>query len=242
MLPIIRNVSVANVENLLKESRTTIIELLKVKGALTVEQLAQELAVTKVCVRRHLSVLESDGLIEYEQEHLERGRPRFVYRLTAKASCLFPCNYDEFAKEVLSQVRREFGEAGVERVLQGRMDELVLELREQLAGLSLEERVKKLVKIVCEKGYLAETRKLKDGSIRLRQRNCPTEKVATSYPQLCEQELRAYSEALNCQVLLECRIVEGATVCEFKIVPEPNKRALPIYEAPVTEAPASLPS
>jgi len=229
-------VSVATVENILKESRSSIIELLKVKGALTVEQLAQELDVSKVCVRRHLSLLESDGLIEYEQEHLERGRPRFVYRLTDKASCLFPRSYDEFAKEVLTQVRREFGEAGVQRVLEGRADELVLALNSQLDGLNCEERVKKLVKIICEKGYLAEARKMKDGSIRLRQRNCPTEKVATQYPHVCEQELRAYREALACEVTLECRIVDGATMCEFKILPASGKRALPIL-APETPAP-----
>jgi predicted ArsR family transcriptional regulator len=241
-LPIITSVPVANVENLLKESRSAIIELLKVKGALTVEQLAQELAVTKVCVRRHLSLLERDGLIEYEQEHLERGRPRFLYRLTDKASCLFPRSYDEFAKEVLTQVRREFGEEAVQRVLQGRADELVTALHQQLAGLGAEERVKKLVKIICEKGYLAEARKLKDGSFRLRQRNCPTEKVATSYPQVCEQELRVYREALGCEVALECRIVDGATLCEFKILPELGKRALPIYTQPATTPHTNLDS
>lgn len=237
MLPIIQAVSVATVENLLKESRSAIIELLKVKGALTVEQLAQELAVSKVCVRRHLNVLESDGLIEYEQEHLDRGRPRFLYRLSDKASCLFPRSYDEFAKEVLTQVRREFGEDAVQRVLKGRADELVATLHLQLGGMGLEERVKKLVKIICEKGYSAEARKLKDGSFRLRQRNCPTEKVATSYPHVCEQELRVYREALGCEVALECRIVDGATMCEFKILPMPGKRELPIY-APEAPAPA----
>lgn len=211
--------SVANVENLLKESRSAIIELLKVKGALTVEQLAAELEVSKVCVRRHLSLLESDGLIEYEQEHLDRGRPRFLYRLSDKASCLFPRSYDEFAKEVLTQVRREFGEVGVTRVLEGRANELIGELKPLLAGLKPEERVKRLVKIICEKGYLAEARKAKDGSIRLRQRNCPTEKVATQYPQVCEQELRVYGEALGCEVTRECRIVDGATMCEYKITP-----------------------
>jgi predicted ArsR family transcriptional regulator len=227
-LPIIVGVSVATVENILKASRSAIIELLKLHGALTVEQLAQELEVSKVCVRRHLSLLESDGLIEYERQHLGRGRPRFVYRLSEKASCLFPRSYDEFAKEVLTQVRRAYGEEAVERVLQGRADELILELQTQLAGLSLDERVKKLAKLVSEKGYLAEARKQKDGSFRLRQRNCPTEKVATSYPRVCEQELRVYCEALGCQVTRDCRIVDGATMCEFRIVPPSGKNALPI--------------
>jgi predicted ArsR family transcriptional regulator len=227
-LSIIVDVSVATVENILKASRSAIIDLLKHHGALTVEQLAQELEVSKVCVRRHLNLLESDGLIEYEQQHLERGRPRFVYRLSEKASCLFPRSYDEFAKEVLTQLRRAYGEEAVQRVLQGRADELILELQKQLAGLNLDERVKKLVKVISEKGYLAEARKQKDGSFRLRQRNCPTEKVATSYPLVCEQELRVYGEALGCQVTRDCRIVDGATMCEFRIAPGNSKSALPI--------------
>lgn len=221
--------SVASVENLLKESRCAIIELLKVKGALTAEQLAVELAVSKVCVRRHLSVLERDGLIEYEQERLERGRPRFVYRLSDKAGCLFPRSYDEFAKEVLTQVRLEFGDGAVLRVLQGRADELIAELKSQLDGLSIDERVKRLVKIISAKGYLAEARKAKDGSFRLRQRNCPTENVATQYPLVCEQELRVYRETLGCEVTRACRIAEGAAMCEYIITPMAGKRALPVY-------------
>jgi predicted ArsR family transcriptional regulator len=222
-------VSVATVENILKESRSAIIDLLKTKGALTVEQLAAALDVSKVCVRRHLSLLESDGLIEYEQEHLERGRPRFVYRLTDKAGFLFPRNYDEFASEVLSQVLREFGEAGLQRVLQGRADALIETWQGELNELGFDERVKTLAKMISEKGYEAETRKLKDGSYRLRQRNCPTEKIAASHPHLCEQELRVYQEALGCEVVRDCRIADGATMCEFHIVPNNGKTPLPIY-------------
>ena len=221
--------SVANVENLLKESRSAIIDLLKTKGALTVEQLAAALDVSKVCVRRHLSLLESDGLIEYEQEQRDRGRPRFVYRLTEKASCLFPRSYDEFAQAVLSQVQREFGDEGLQRVLQGRADALIEELQTQLTDLNLDERVKTLARVISEKGYQAETRKLKDGSYRLRQRNCPTEKIAAAHPHLCEQELRVYQVALGCEVVRDCRITEGSTMCEFHIVPNNGKTPLPIY-------------
>jgi len=64
--------------------------------------LAQTLEVSKVCVRRHLSLLESDGLVTFEEERHDRGRPRFIYRLTEKARCLFPQIYDEIAKEVLA--------------------------------------------------------------------------------------------------------------------------------------------
>jgi predicted ArsR family transcriptional regulator len=212
-------VSVAAVENILKESRSAIIDLLKINGAMSVEQLAQELEVSKVCVRRHLGLLESDGLISYEQQRHERGRPRFIYRLTEKARCLFPQIYDEFAKEVLLQLQRQFGDEGLELVLSARADGLIAELREELEGLNFDESVKYLAKVISAKGYLADARRMRDGTYRLRQRNCPTENLAIAYPHVCDQEVRIYRESLGCDVIRECRIADGARACEFRIVP-----------------------
>lgn len=216
---IIRLVSVSTVEHILKESRSAILDLLKINGAMSVEQLAQSLEVSKVCVRRHLGLLESDGIVSFEQEKHERGRPRFIYRLTEKARCLFPHLYDEFAKEVLVHLQRQFGDEALLKVLSARADDLIAQLKEQLAELSFDERVRELAKVVNAKGYLAETRKMKDGSYRLRQRNCPTENVAIAYPHVCEEEIRVYREALGCEVIRECRIADGAQQCEYRIVP-----------------------
>ncbi len=209
--------SVAAVENILKESRSAIIDLLKINGAMSVEQLAAEIEVSKVCVRRHLSLLESDGLIRHEEERHERGRPRYIYRLTEKARCLFPQIYDEFAKEVLFQLQRQFGDQGLHRVLSARSDELITQLQGNLAGLNFDERVKSLAKTISAKGYLADVRWQKDGSYRLRQRNCPTENLAVEYPNVCDEEVRVYSVTLGCEVVRECRIADGARTCEFRI-------------------------
>jgi predicted ArsR family transcriptional regulator len=214
-------VSASAVEHLLKQSRSAIIDLLKINGAMSVEHLAQELEVSKVCVRRHLGLLESDGLVAFEEERHERGRPRFIYRLTEKARCLFPQIYDEFAKEVLVQIERHFGAEALERVLGARADELIKEFKEKLSGQSFDERVKSLTKAINAKGYLADARRMKDGSYRLRQRNCPTERVAIAYPCVCEEELRVYREALGGEIVRECRIADGERKCEFRITP-PN--------------------
>jgi predicted ArsR family transcriptional regulator len=215
----------AAVEHILKESRSAIIELLKTRGGLSVEQLAQALAVSKVSVRRHLAVLESDRLVSYEAEHHERGRPRYIYRLTEKAACLFPRSYDAFAKEVLTQVREAYGEEALARVLAGRADELIAQLREAFAGLSFDERLRQLAKVLSEKGFLAETRRLGDGSYRLRQRNCPMESIAVAYPQVCQEELRVYRAVLGCQVERSCRIADGSPACDYRLLP-PDRRSL----------------
>lgn len=211
--------SVAAVENILKESRSAIIELLKIKGALSVEQLADELKVSKVCIRRHLNLLESDGLISFAAERRQRGRPRFIYRLTEKARCLFPQIYDEFAKEVLFVLQCQYGDEGLQRLLGARADALILQMKEEMKGMGFDERVKCLARQINKKGYLADVRRLKDGAYRLRQRNCPTEGVAVAYPHVCDEEVRVYSESLGCTVVRECRIADGARVCEFRIAP-----------------------
>jgi predicted ArsR family transcriptional regulator len=215
--PYHRGVSVAAVENILKQSRSAIIDLLKVNGAMSVERLAEELEVSKVCVRRHLALLESDGLVTFEEERHERGRPRFIYRLTEKAARLFPQIYDEFAKEALHAVRRNFGDDALRRVLRSRADELIAQFEEKLIGRNFDERVKSLTREIDSKGYLADARRMKDGSYRLRQRNCPIESVAVAYPQVCEEELRVYREVLGCEVVCECRIADGARKCDFRI-------------------------
>jgi predicted ArsR family transcriptional regulator len=175
------------------------------------------LEVSKVCVRRHLSLLESDGLVAFEEERHDRGRPRFIYHLTEKAARLFPQIYDEFAKEALTAIRRNFGEEGLRRVLRSRADELIEHFEEKLSGRNFDERVKILTSEVDAKGYLAGARRLKDGSYRLRQRNCPIESVAAAFPQICEEELRVYREVLRREVVCECRIADGARKCDFRV-------------------------
>ncbi|HEY8460880.1 MAG TPA: DeoR family transcriptional regulator [Blastocatellia bacterium] len=207
----------AAVENILKQSRSAIIDLLKVNGAMSVERLAEKLEVSKVCVRRHLNLLESDGLVAFEEERHDRGRPRFIYSLTEKAARLFPQTYDEFAKEALNAVRRDFGDDGLRRVLRSRADELIAQFEEKLGGRNFDDRVKGLAREIDAKGYLADARRMQDGSYRLRQRNCPIENVAAAYPQVCEEELRVYREVLGCEVVCERRIADGARKCEFRV-------------------------
>lgn len=218
-MPFMQVIPDAGVDHILKSSRSAIIGLLKENGALSVDSLAKSLGVSKVCVRRHLSLLESDGLVGYEEQRRDRGRPRFMYWLTAKAQLLFPQRYDELAVEVLGLVAQRCGIGTLEEILGARADNLITLLRQELPDSDLEDRVRGLARVMSGRGFLAESRRLRDGSYRLRQRHCPTENVAVKYPSICEQELRVYRESLGCDVVRECRIADGDQVCEFRIYP-----------------------
>jgi predicted ArsR family transcriptional regulator len=132
---------------------------------MSVEELAEALGVSRVCVRKHLGLLERDGLIRYQEEKHERGRPRFIYRLTEKADCLFPRAYDDLAREILVQMEKRFGEGAVESVFSARADALIAQLKSECLGLTFEQGLKHLVQSINDKGYVADMRRKRTAAI-----------------------------------------------------------------------------
>jgi predicted ArsR family transcriptional regulator len=186
---------------------------------MSVEELASKLGVSKVGVRRHLDLLRRDGLIGFEIERQQRGRPAHVYFLTDKAELLFPKCYDEYALGVLKQVRTLYGERGVLRVIAGVADDLIALLKPQLEGLDFDKKVRRLASLINERGFDVMLRKLPDGSYLMRQRNCPMLAVASAHIQVCNEELRLYRQLLGTEVFRECRIASGAGSCDYRVLP-----------------------
>jgi predicted ArsR family transcriptional regulator len=190
---------------------------------MSVEAIASEVGVSKVSIRRHLELLRSDGLVEFEVERQDRGRPGHVYYLTSKAGMLFPTAYNTFALGLLKEVGSQFGERGVLRILGGQADEMIASLKTAVEGLTFDAKVKRLSALINERGYAVILRRFKDGSYLLRQGNCPMVAVASSYGQICDEEIRVYREVLNTEVFRECRIAAGAQSCDYRILPPPQE-------------------
>src|SRR4029450_9957402 len=92
-------------------TRERILLLLRRHGRATAPQLARQLDLSVVGIRRHLPVLERDGLVEATVEKPARGRPTAVYRLTDAGLETFPRHYDELAVEALSFLQGGDGRA-----------------------------------------------------------------------------------------------------------------------------------
>src|ERR1043166_6926754 len=67
------------------KTREKILQLLKINGEMTVAALSEELEVSSVNIRGHLSRMDRDGLVSMrcEKGH-DRGRPSHLYQLTEK--------------------------------------------------------------------------------------------------------------------------------------------------------------
>lgn len=204
--------------NSLGESRDEIISLLRSRGAVSADELAASLGVSKQCIRKHLDVLERGGYVAHAVQRRERGRPANLYQLTAKADELFPRRYDLFAKSLLSQIGAVWGPNGLDRVFCGCANEMIQRFQPSLEGLCFEKRVGRLTEMLNEEGYEAQLEALPDGSYLLTEWNCPTSEVAREYAQLCDRELEVYRTLLAAPVTRESRIVGGASRCAYRVL------------------------
>lgn len=207
------------VAHALGASREEIVQLLRARGSVCADALAESLNVSKQCVRKHLDILERDGYVAHSAERNGRGRPSFVYHLTPQAhQALFPKKYDLLARNVLQQVGAVWGERGLNAVFCGCAQDMAERLRPQLAGLDFDNRVQRLAELLDAEGYDAAVERLPDGSYWLTEKNCPLESVAREYRQVCDRELEVYRKLLDTEVYRESRIVTGAARCAYRVL------------------------
>ena len=89
-------------EREMQDTRHRILQLLKLQGPLTTDEMSQELKITYMGVRQHLTPAVHDGLIRYHTEQRGVGRPTYVYSLTELGDELFPRTYPPLANNLLA--------------------------------------------------------------------------------------------------------------------------------------------
>lgn len=216
-----------------RSTREQVMVLLRRRGRLSAPQLADLLGLTTVGVRRHLVLLERDGLVTASTEKPKRGRPTAVYRLTDAGLETFPRHYDEIAREALAFLKGEDA-AAFRRFLALRNDTLAASFAAQVEGATVQERAAALAEVLTQQGYMAEVEQAPDG-LRLCQHNCTVEHLASELPDLCASETKLFERLLGVPVTREATIARGGVRCVTRIdLPAGHHRGNP------TVAPTSL--
>jgi predicted ArsR family transcriptional regulator len=197
-------------------TREQIVELLRDRGGLTAQDLARELGITSVGVRRHLADLERRGLAEVKIVRRKMGRPTFVYQLTEQARDLPPKNYHTLATQVLEAVREINGDDIVGQVFASRMEQLMKQYRPRMEGKDLAGRVMELAKIQDEAGYMALWERTTDGFI-LRERNCAIYRVACRFQEACHYEIELFRRLLDADITRLEHQVKGERYCTYLV-------------------------
>ena len=190
--------------------------LLKNKPGLTVDELSQELTITRNAVRQHLAALESDGLVAQGATRPSGGRPQQLYALTGKGKEVFPRHYSWFAQLVIEAIKRERGSEGLSERLGEIGAGVAAQLRSQSPGLETrEQKVAKLAVVMDQLGYNAKTTAAGKAPV-IEADNCVFHELAVKNPEICHFDLAMMGAFTDSKVDHQECMARGGNVCRFR--------------------------
>ncbi|WP_059173835.1 metalloregulator ArsR/SmtB family transcription factor [Bacillus sp. FJAT-27445] len=201
-----------------KPTKERILELLKKESSMTVASFTSHLNITHMAIRKHLNVLETDGLVQSRELRQPMGRPLQIYSLTAKGEALFPKNYEGITLEFLQDIQEIYGDGAVNELFQKREKRLTEEYSRKIGEKPNPEKIKEIVSLQNEKGYMATASKINDYTYELVEYNCPILTIATHYKTACKCETQMLKNVLKTENInrVSCKADEDDH-CRFRI-------------------------
>lgn len=207
------------------KSQDRILYLIKKKGPQTVKQLAAALDMTTMGIRQHLLQLENHQLVsQVPQENQTRGRPAWAWKLTTKGHESFPDSHAEVTLDLIAGVKELMGESALDRLINRRTTLTKKAYRSRLTPYKdLESKVKVLVELRNEEGYMAEYSRLdRPGKgFLLMENHCPICAAAKSCQGFCQSELEVFQSLFgrNVRVTRAEHLLANGRRCTYEISP-----------------------
>jgi len=194
--------------------KDAILGFLKASGHASLAEVAAHLEVSKQGALRHLEALLGEGLVEKGNEtHPGPGRPEHIYRLTAAAAEHFPHAH----RELVGELVKFLSAAQLERFFAERAARTEAAMAAQLAGLSLEEKVRRIGELASASGHMTEVVDNGDGSFAIRHRNCPIADVAAETGHPCHREQSMYERLLGTSVERTTWLASADANCTYVV-------------------------
>lgn len=193
---------------------------LKTRGALSAKQVADTFKISTMGAHKALNALAEQDLVDAEDHSRGRGRPTRLFKLTQAGHSRFPDNHADLSVELIGDVEKLFGKAGLERLIATREDRQ-RQSYGQLKGRRLAEKVADLARLRSEEGYMARSETGDDGSYLLIEDHCPICAAAEACQGFCRSELAIFRSALGdgVSVTREDHLLSGSRRCTYRIRP-----------------------
>ncbi|MBP3038645.1 transcriptional regulator [Bacillaceae bacterium Marseille-Q3522] len=196
-------------------TKELILELMKQYGQVTIMELAEQLKISEMAVRKHIQALESDLLVQSKMKKQTLGRPSKVYQLSQQGEDLFPKKYKEFSLELLQQLKEMGQTALIEEIMKRRKEKQLTPYLHLGVKMTMSERIRALKRLQKKEGFMPEVRVEKD-KVHFKEYNCPYTEIAKDFPTLCQCEKQFIQSFLQVKELKrEAWMANGDSCCHY---------------------------
>src|SRR3989344_759876 len=157
--------------------------LLHQAGGMSIDELAEHLAVTRTAIRQHLAALERDGLVLRGETRPTGRRPEQLYQLTDHAREQFPRQYQLLASALIDEVADIIGPEALATLMRNLGRKLALDREQQVVDET------KIVQHMNQAVYEAEVFFRSSGDQEIVAHNCVFHRLPAAHPGVCELDL-----------------------------------------------------
>jgi predicted ArsR family transcriptional regulator len=202
-----------------ESSDRPLLDLIRRKGPMTVDQMASSFGVTATAIRNRLARLVASGLVECQNApNHGRGRPKHTYQASAEAHRRLGQNYADLALALWEEMMRTVEDPKLRRRLFQRVtDRLAEHYRAQLSGDRWQGRMVQLGSLLHERGIEAEVVYSGQNALPvLRQYSCPYFDLAEADESVCALERKMFEKVLGHGLRLATCRLDGDRLCQFE--------------------------
>ncbi|GBD11638.1 hypothetical protein HRbin23_01309 [bacterium HR23] len=200
----------------MEDTRRRLLELLQYRGHATVDDLARGLGLAPPTVRRHLDILQRDGLVAYRLARQKTGRPEHLYYLTERGQEALPKAYQTLLAWLVEELQSDASSSPTLDAVLARVARRLLprSLEDTPSPASLMERLQTLHRLLQAHAFAPHMEPLPNG-IRIRLANCPFRAVARDHPALCALDRTLIALLVGTEPVPEQCLPMGHTTCAY---------------------------
>lgn len=197
-------------------TRDNILRTLRARGKCTVKDLADAAGVSPVSVRHHLTNLQAEGLVETQEVRHGVGRPRLLFGLTERALELFPSRYYRLTRRLLGEIKGSLPDGTVGELFSAVAETMADDYSDRLAGLPLEEKLRRMVELLSEEGFAAQV-EAREGHFLIHELSCPYFMMGKDHPEVCLVDQAFIARALSLPVERVTCLLAGQSHCTYAV-------------------------
>lgn len=199
-------------------TRDKVLRTLLTHPRITVNELADEVGISPISVRHHISYLMANMLVSSDEERHGVGRPRQVFLLTETGVEQFPTHYIQLLSRLLVQIKETMPAAVLKQLFIQMAEELAEDLIDgaDIQSLKMQERLELVTNILKREGFAIEWERQGDHYL-IRQTSCPYYYIGQNHPEVCSVDQFLISTMIAAPALRTECIQNGDPYCTYLV-------------------------